>query len=277
MVAVKREGGRQRLDLLGSNIEIVRDEWGDGLWVIATTSPKLPHPYLEGWLCEPLRILCGQMIYPRVVARNTGDGRSHISLRRTCSLHSMVGGLRASFDRPDPGSFWTFYKQCLEFLAAHRDEDGNPQFGSNYLSRFHEEVIQAAGSSEWVLALATSSAIEGMCRLAAQATGLPKEFDAKAIGEATKHLKGMPGPERLRDRLVSSLAHMGQPSVRKFLDDLVRRQVIRAEHREAWVSVRNRVAHGRLDGVAKATEDGDTLVLLVELLNALTAHVVAKP
>jgi hypothetical protein len=277
LVYQKFEGGREAFSVLGSKFEVMRDPMSDGLWLVAETSADLQHPYFEHWASEPLRILCGQLVYPRLIARNFGNGTAQVWLSKVNRLRSNVGGLRASFRPPDTGHFWNFYRQCLTFLARHRGVDGHPLFGANHLSRFHEEVIQAAGSSDWVLALAASSAIEGMCRLATHATALPTEFDATTIGEARKYLQGMPGPGKLRDRLISNLAYMGNPSVRKFLDELVKRQVIRTDHRDAWVSVRNRVAHGRLDGATALTDDGNHLVLLVELLNALTVHVVAEP
>lgn len=276
VVAVKREAGRQRLELLGSNIEIARDEWTEGLWVVASTSPALPHPYLEGWLCEPLRVLCGQLIYPRLIARNTGDGRSHVSLQRTCSLRPNVGGLRASFEWHNAEPFWAFYTQCLAFLAAHRDDEGSPKFGANHLSRFHEEVVQAAGSSEWVLALATSSAIEGMCKLAAGKAGLPREVGEREVEEMRAYIQAATCSDELKKRLGSALGYVGQPSVGSFLRALVEKGVITRAHRDAWTRVRHRVAHGGLDATRSPSDDHDNLRLLVELLNTLTHHVVTS-
>jgi len=267
--------GREVFSVLGSTIEVSRDPMSDGLWILANTSEHLSHPYFEKWASEPLRILCGQLVYPRLVARNFGDGEAKVWFRRTCSLRSNVGGLRAELPATDPHAFWSLYKQCLSFLSRHRGADGHPLLDTNHLSRFHEEVIQAAGSSDWVLALAASSAIEGMCRLATEVTGLPTEFDAKAISDVTKFLQGTPGPAKLRDRLISGLAYMGRPSTRKFLDDLVDRQVIRERQRDAWVSVRNKVAHGRLDGAGSAEDEHANLVALLGLLNALTMYVVS--
>lgn len=274
LVGQRFEAGREVRSVLGSTIEVSRDPFSDGLWLVANTTAELPHPYFENWASEPLRVLCGQLIYPRLVARNFGDNTAAVWIRRTFSLRSNVGGLRAGFDGPDALRFWSFYDSCLTFLAHHRDADGQPKFGANLLSRFHEEVIQAAGSSDWVLALAASSAIEGMSQLATKATALPKDFDDDEITAARKHLQCTPGPPALRDRLVSNLAYMGQPSVRKFLGVLVEQQVISASQRDAWVAVRNKVAHGRLDGTGSAPGDDRNLVKLLELLNALTKHVV---
>jgi hypothetical protein len=276
VVAEKFEDGRQVFDVLGSRIEVSLDPWTDGLWIVASTSKDLSHPYFENWASEPLRILCGQLAYPRMIARNQGGGRAHVSLQRTCSLHSCLGGLRAEFDGRDSTKFWDFYQKCLRFLACHRGPDGYPLFEANPLSRFHEEVVQAAGSSDWVLALAASCAIEGVCRLAAGSSGLPKEFDSDAIEQARVYLRAATSPPKLVERLVSSVGYMGQPSIRKFLGNLVDKRVISSGHFAAWVSVRNKAAHGNLDGSGSPHEDHRNLVLLIQLLNTLTTYVVSQ-
>jgi hypothetical protein len=66
--------GQQVVHALGSEIRFFYTPSGESLWATAKTSDKLPHPYAENWLSEPLRILLGQPIYPRLVARNFGDG-----------------------------------------------------------------------------------------------------------------------------------------------------------------------------------------------------------
>ena len=65
----RKEGGKHRMEVLGSTIEAMIQPWSGELWLCASTSDELPHPYLENWLSEPLRALHGQLIYPRLVAR----------------------------------------------------------------------------------------------------------------------------------------------------------------------------------------------------------------
>ena len=72
---------RQTINVLGSDISFFYKPSSASLWITANTSDELAHPHLENWLSEPLRILLGQLIYPRLVARNFGDGTASVSFR----------------------------------------------------------------------------------------------------------------------------------------------------------------------------------------------------
>ncbi|TIX56991.1 MAG: hypothetical protein E5V33_22360, partial [Mesorhizobium sp.] len=69
---------KRTVKVLDSEIEFFRTKRGGALWVTAKSSKELSHPYTENWLGEPLRILLGQLSYPRLVARNFGGGRAQV-------------------------------------------------------------------------------------------------------------------------------------------------------------------------------------------------------
>jgi hypothetical protein len=71
------------MEILGSTVHFVYEDSTSTLLITASHSPDLSAPYAENWLGEPLRILFGQLIYPRIVARNFGDGRAQVSVRRS--------------------------------------------------------------------------------------------------------------------------------------------------------------------------------------------------
>src|SRR6266536_3959424 len=81
---------RHTLKVFGSNIEFFREPGEDALWVTANASNDMPHLCLENWLSEPFRILFGQLIYPRLVARNLGNGSAHVSLRPSPPILTKV-------------------------------------------------------------------------------------------------------------------------------------------------------------------------------------------
>ncbi|HEY9073405.1 MAG TPA: hypothetical protein VIN67_04650, partial [Desulfobaccales bacterium] len=56
-----RKAGQQIIQVLDSEIEFFYRPSSESLWVTATKSGKLKHPYLENLLSEPLRILLGQL------------------------------------------------------------------------------------------------------------------------------------------------------------------------------------------------------------------------
>lgn len=82
------------LEALGSKIHFTYEPANDALSIIATHSSDLPPTYTENWLGEPLRILFGQLVFPRLVARNLHDGRSLVCIRR-CHYRLIPAGWAA--------------------------------------------------------------------------------------------------------------------------------------------------------------------------------------
>jgi hypothetical protein len=68
-IQYSRKPGRQIVNALGTTIEFDYEPSGEALWITAPTSDAFQHPYAENWLTEPLRIMLGSLVYPRMVAR----------------------------------------------------------------------------------------------------------------------------------------------------------------------------------------------------------------
>lgn len=267
----RTSGGRHAFNLLGSAIEAQTEPWSNELWVVASTSADLNHPYLENWLSEPLRVLRGQLIFPRLVARNFSDGRASVSLRQAPSLGSSLGGCVTQLRTGHAQEFWGFYEHYLTYVACHRTKDGHPEFEANPLTRFHDEVIQArVAGSHWVLALSVASAIEGIVKLGADFSETPSDFTAEDILPVKKFLAKL-NPIELRSQLCSKIAGLQKPSVAGYLSRLVTSGQLDFEHVMAWKAIRNRVAHGNLFEPWGSEADDINLTKLIELLYRLTA------
>lgn len=264
-------GGRHSFTVLGSNIEALTEPWSNELWVIASLSADLNHPYLENWLSEPLRALRGQLIFPRLVARNFADGRAFVSLRQAPTLRGSLGGCATQLRARSAREFWEFYERYLTYIARYHTMDGNPEFESNPLTRFHDEVIQARlAGSHWVLALCVASAIEGIVKLGPDFAATLPDFSAEDVSPVEEFVERLK-PISLRSRIGSMVAKLREPSVAKYLSKLVAVGCVDTDHVAAWKQIRNRVTHGNLFE-PWGTEDEDAqLVKLVELLYGLTA------
>lgn len=154
----RTSGGRHQMELLGAEITAMTRPWSSELSICATTSEHLNHPYLENWLSEPLRALRGQLIYPRLVARNFADGTANVWVRTAPELTRSMGGCASQLKNRSAAEFWSFHEAYLSYVATHRDSDGYPGFEANELTRLHEEVIQARiAGSNWVIALCLAS------------------------------------------------------------------------------------------------------------------------
>lgn len=242
----RTSGGKYRMEILGSVIEVMTQPWTGELWVCASTSEDLRHPYLENWLSEPLRALRGQLIYPRLVARNFEDGHAVVWVRPAPPLRATLGGCASQLKNRSPAEFWSFYELYLTYVARHRNTDGHPEFDANELTRLHNEVIQARmAGSHWVIALCVASAVEGLVKLDSGFASSPPDFSAEELASAQKAISGIEN-NALRDRLKNSVESLRRASIAKYLSQLQRDGRIDKPQLDAWKKVRNQVAHGNL-------------------------------
>ncbi len=232
--------GQQTVRVLDTDVRFFYMPGENVLWVTARTSSRLTHPYAENRLSEPLRILLGRLAYPRLVARNFGDGRALISIlpsashQQSAHLVSLIG----TDPGRDPEEFWRLYAQLLKYIVSEPCENV-PGNGSHQLTQYYEELIQATDGSKWVLCMSLANVIEGLVRLL-----LPKS--------GTK------------------------PKVENFLKSLVSEGVVTEVHRRAWSRVRNEVMHGTLLPLWSTREEEDRIQSLAELVRLLTRHLLEK-
>ncbi|MBX3625035.1 MAG: hypothetical protein KF892_08500 [Rhizobacter sp.] len=270
-IGSRTQGGRHQMEILGSHIEVMSQPWTQELWIRATTSDELTHPYLENWLSEPLRALRGRLIFPRLVARNCRDGKAFVSLRTTPALGKTLGGCAIQLKNQSPAEFWSFYEHYLTYVARHRNKRGSPEFEANSLTRLHDEVIQArTAGSHWVIALCVASAIEGVIKLDPGFKDTPAEFAAGEL-ESTRKLIAELSPPAVRSRLNGAVAGMAQASPARYLADRSARGLISQDQIAAWKNVRNRVAHGNLFEPWGTEQEHTELVQLIELFYRLTS------
>jgi hypothetical protein len=237
-IARSRSAGQQTVHVLDSEIKFFYTPSDESLWLTAKVSDKVRHPYAENWLSEPLRVLLGQLVYPRLVARNIGDGTAQVWVRpspshfRAPSIASLLEG-----DVLGAGAkFWELYKGLLTLIAEDRDDQGQPNFESHRITRFYEEIIQATQGSRWVLCMTLASAAEGLVRM------LPP------VGNTMK--------------------------VDTHMKTLVRRGVLIEDNQRSWTAVRHAVMHGQLVSPWATEEEDKRLFDLADLVRRLTRELI---
>lgn len=267
--------GRHTLELLGSRIEFAQDPTDDLLWITANTSAELPHLYLENWLSEPLRILLGQLRYPRLVARNFGDGSAFVSIRQSprAFRNASIGSLLASELVRSTERFWQLYAALLTMIAKDRNEEGNPNFEAHRITRLYEEIIQGSQGSRWVWCLTLASAAEALAKMLMRPEDQQAEFPAADLKSIKKTVSDWKGAEEVRSRVLNSIGFLSRKSVAAFLRDLVKRGVIERRHEEAWDKVRNNVMHGNLVMPWSSQEEDENIIALAEVVHTLTREI----
>jgi len=262
--------------VLESELSIFYDAPHQALSITATHSEHLQPTHTENWLGEPLRILFGQLIYPRLVARNLGGGRSHVFLRRTHRV-SPTGTWAALLGyeniRGVTFSLWPRYMELLALIARARDKDGNPNFESHKITRLYEEIIQATVGTRWVWALTLASSIEALLLMLGR-IGQPRgDVNEEARQELVDYIGKSPSDGRLKNSAINAVNRAAKISSVDHLRELVATEVLTKRQYDAWYTLRNSVMHGSLVSPYSTEEEDDKLLALLETLHVLTLEV----
>ena len=268
--------GKHTLKLLGSEIEFFQEPTDDTLWITANTSIELPHLYLENWLSEPLRILLGQLIYPRLVARNFGDGSAQVWVRPSPRPfhNASIASLFTSEIAPTPGRFWELYAALLTMISKAKNDRGQANFEANPITRFYEEIIQASQGSRWVLCMTLASVSEGLAKSLMTPQDRISDFTEAEIQSIKKTIQAWNGNDDLKARVLNSIAYLGDRSTGKFIGDLVNRGVLEPQNEAAWKAVRHKVMHGNLVSPWATKEEDEHIIALAELVHRLTRELI---
>jgi hypothetical protein len=249
----------------------------DRLFVSASATPSLNHPFLAETIGEPLRILFGQLLYPRLVARIFQDGSSQIHIRRT---HDFIPD--AAFvalwpffeEQQDRSKFWDLFAQLFS-IAAREGPKQKIGFAAHTITRLYEEVIQAAEGTRWVWALTLASACEALGRRLKHIVPPPEPEMLREIDEVAAYLALGPGGERIQATLKGALKRLTERTAAKTLRELTVKQKISDDEFGAWTDIRNQVMHGSLVLPWSDEQEDRKIMSLVSLFHKLTREVAA--
>jgi hypothetical protein len=265
-----------RITVLGSQIGFLYNPRDNQLAISCPTSDELPHPFAENWLAEPFRIIFGQSVYPRLVARNFGDGRAMVSLRPSPGLirDASYAALWAHQTDRTKQAFWTLYGRLLTFIARARDSSGSQNFEENLLTQHYEEIAQASRGTRWVWALTLASTIEGQTKMLVRPGTRRPTFDVKEAEDLAEHIKTWSGPHDLKNQAIEAVKRTGFYTATRVLADLRDAGAITSQELNSWKSIRNEVSHGILMAPWSQKEEDEKLNDLASLFHKLTMQIV---
>jgi len=278
LLLTRRQAGHQNINALETTIRFGYSPENDSLQAMALSSKIFQAPYAENWIAEPLRIMLGQMIYPRLVARNLGDGSSIIWVRPAPTSRKTVS-IAALMDADHyrtPDEFWGLYTQILQLIATSVDEKGIPNFEPHPLTRYFEEIIQASQGSRWVWCLTLASVSEGLGKKLMKSSGPLDEFKSDDIQNLLVHVKTWAGDPKLQQRIVSEINRIGQKSVSGYFQMLVNQGILTRENKKAWASIRNSVMHGNLVSPWSTDQEDRQIIAIADLVHRLARELVSR-
>ena len=255
------------IDVLGTEVTFAFATETNTLSIRAPMTPTFPAPSAENWFGEPLRIMLGQLVYPRLVERRFSEGRAMVWVRRSPRWTRDSAWLalwEAATSAPDGADFFDLYRSLLTMVAQAGD------WGSHTVTSYYEEVVQAMRGSRWVWALTMASSIEGLSRILVPEQTLRADADPEGVADLLRHIDQWEGLSRLKDRAKGAVGSADKVSVERALRDLVAAGVGTGDQVASWKSVRNRVMHGELVSPYSTQEDDRILLNLSGLLRALT-------
>lgn len=277
-VLMSHRSGGIDVDVLGTKIQIFNDASKDVVWGVAETSEAFNHPFAENWISEPLGMLLGELVFPRLVARNFGNGTASIWVRRAPGRPADT--LFACMLGQDPlgahEDFWQLYRELLVLVATSRDGSGDLHFEANPLSRYYQEIVLSSAATNWVICMTLSSAVEGILKLIHPNDQWRSEWSDDDLKGMRDHIVGWSGDTGIKGRMleaVSRLAHKGATSL---LSGLADEGGFGRDHVAAWKSVRNQVMHGNLVSPWPSDELQAKMGLLIELTHKLARTYVRR-
>ena len=265
----------RRCEVLGSAIVFTYERQAGVTSITASHSAQLPATFAERWLIQPLRIMLGQPIYPRLIARNMGYS-AVVWILRAASLD--VGSWSAfmvdEFSSPD--RFFDCYCELLRMIAL---DEGERLSEVHPVTRYYDEIAQATAASRWAIALTLAGCTEGLeslLRKKMAPTDAPDEPISAAATNLIKQIEGLDAPDALKRKAIDALTPPKGPSTTRTLRALRDCGVISPNQFSTWQRLRNRLMHGEFISLFSNEDEDRQLMHLVAIVRALTSELIKR-
>lgn len=267
-----QSSGTKVVEVIDTTIEFYCSADREYVWAVAETSPTFPHVYLENWISEPLNLLLGEVVYPRLRARNIGNGKALIFLHP--SSGSPATSLVANILREDPlgagDRFWELYKDILTMVSMAKDCDGGRHFEAHPLTRYYWEIIQAANGTNWVLCMTLASVVEGIVKLMFSEAQRKSDWPEAEVNSLKQVVAGWKGDDSLRNLVINYIGGFKLKGVARTLKSLAEDGEITLVEIDAWKKIRNSSMHGEMVVPWSDAEQDDRILSLIDLTHKLS-------
>ena len=270
---------RYSMEIAGSQLEFEYERATHSLTITIVGNETFPQTYTEGWLSEPLRMLLGQLAFPRVIVRSNPD-RAMVMIPQIRHWHGEADHYSlldpaATFE--DAKLIFEMYGELLEFVANARDENGNRNFDRNPLTLFYEELAQSMRGSRWIMTLTLASAVEGALNLLFPADSFDESVNVAELESLKRHIDNWDGHSEstkvsiaaLKDRAKGAVSYTAELTTIKRLRLLARQKKVATDEVRAWEKVRHKVAHGNIFSPFSSEENDRLIFSLMSLFRRI--------
>ncbi|EJT04435.1 hypothetical protein [Rhizobium sp. CCGE 510] len=265
--------------VFGEEIRFLYDRPHGTLWATVGGSGRFRFPFAENWLVEPFRILFAQLVYPRLIARNDGNGRAAVSVRTTSSFlpNTRWITLWSNDTRyTDCDGFWALYASILAFVVRSHEGAEDPDLDSTIVTELYEQIVLATQGSRWVWAMVIASSIENLLTKLMPEHGVNPSAKLADLEALSGHVRAWQGDANLRNSLLDTLARRRNLSPKNVLTAMKRARIISKGEFDAWEGLRNKSMHGNPISDYASSEADATMHELASLLHKVTLAVVNR-
>jgi len=271
------------MELLGSSLEFEYEPQSRSLTISIIGNASFPQTYTEGWLGEPLRMMIGQLIFPRIYVRANPDCAMVMVSQNRLWHHEAdaYSLLEPALTFEKATQFFDMYAEILTFVATARDEEGNPNLERHPLTGFYDELAQAMRGSRWIMTLILASAVEGVLDLLSPGGAKDKTANLAEINDLKQYIDRWTGHTTsskesiasLKDRAKGAVSRTAELTAIKRLRLLAAQQMVTREEVNAWEAVRNRVAHGKVFSPFSTAQNDRLIINLMSLFRRLAGRI----
>lgn len=270
---------RYSAKVVGSLLEFEYQQKSRSLTISVTGSDVFPQTYTEGWLSEPLRMMLGQLAFPRVIVRSNAN-RAMVMIPQIRRWHGEADGfslLDPATTFEDRNLLFEMYAELLQFVASARGVDGMPNFERHPLTRFYEELAQAMHGSRWIMTLTLASAVEGGLNLLFPPNSTDENANLIELEDLKDHIDKWVGHPTssaasiasLKDRAKGAISYTAEMTAIKRLRLLVVEKKVTKDEVMAWEKVRHKVAHGNIFSPFSSDENDRLILNLMRLFRRI--------
>lgn len=274
---------RYAMRIQQSKLEFEYERKSRSLAIAITGSDLFPQTFTENWLSEPLRMMTGHLVFPRIIVRANPD-RAIVKVTQVRGWHREGDGY-SLFDPAtafkNPQLFFQMYAELLEFVAGARNASGERNHVRHRLTEFYEELAQAMRGSRWIMTLTLASAIEGAMDILFPLEAKDESADPEELNSLKNHIGNWQGhltsttasKDLLKGLAKGAVSRAANLTAIKRLRQLERKGLIARKELDAWDKVRNKVAHGNIFSPFSSSENDEVVMCLMSLFRKIAGQI----